>query len=275
MTTTAADHLFTITTLWPELLEACTTPNTSTWPPAGLRDHLQRLDTLDREEAAGYHHQRLIHSRHPDTGQPWYECVDCGHVGDGHGHTPRPDRDPAQLGERPILISVRAHDTRVAVEAALHHLATDIAKTNQRPVMSPARPHHGFYASERERRVAEQDRERRNAQARADAEHPQRWRFDARPDAVRAALWLWSRVEGHRAPCDPLGDGQRQRIGKVAAGALARIEAVLDRADVPQKLARPCQCGGVIEVHGGAGATPCARCTGCGALWTETGVIAA
>lgn len=273
--TTAADHLSTLTTLWPELLDACTTPNTSTWPPAGLRDHLQRLDTLDREETTTYHHQRLIHTRHQPTGQPWYECVDCTHVGDGHNHTPRPDRDPAQLGERPILISVRAHDTRVAAEAALHHLATDIAKTNQHAVLTGARPHIGFHTTERARRIAEQDATMRNANARADAEHPQRWHFDARPDAIRAALWLRSRLLDHRAPCEPLTDEQRQRIEKVTAGALARVEGVLDRADVPQKLARPCPCGGIIEVHGGAGSTPCARCTGCGALWTEAGVIAA
>ncbi|UUU37581.1 hypothetical protein [Streptomyces sp. NBC_00162] len=56
-----------------------------------------------------------------------------------------------------------------------------------------------------------------------------------------------------------------------------RIEQVLDLADRRRQLgaANTCQCGGTIEVYGGAGATPCAHCTSCGALWTEAGVIAA
>jgi hypothetical protein len=60
--------------------------------------------------------------------------------------------------------------------------------------------------------------------------------------------------------------------------ALRRAETALDTSGDRMKELGPehtCACGGTIEVYGGGGATPCARCTGCGALWTERGVIAA
>ncbi|MEV5447542.1 hypothetical protein AB0N23_34225, partial [Streptomyces sp. NPDC052644] len=65
----------------------------------------------------------------------------------------------------------------------------------------------------------------------------------------------------------PLSDAHRARIGRVAAGALHRIETTLDTSTVTATLTHRCACGGTIEIHGGAGVPPLARCTGCGRTW--------
>ncbi|MGW7059726.1 hypothetical protein ACWGHM_14555 [Streptomyces sp. NPDC054904] len=62
-----------------------------------------------------------------------------------------------------------------------------------------------------------------------------------------------------------------------AEGALQRVERALDLAYVRREPAidRPCQCGGRIEVYGGAGTDPVAQCGVWGAFWTARGVVAA
>ncbi|WP_394425478.1 hypothetical protein [Streptomyces sp. SGAir0957] len=66
-----------------------------------------------------------------------------------------------------------------------------------------------------------------------------------------------------------------EQIGVVAAGAADRIERALDIAAQRRTLAQRHECGGEIEMHGGEGKPPVARCGGCGRIWTEGGLLAA
>ena len=177
------------------------------------------------------------------------------------------ERDPAQLGDRPAPLSLRIYDTMRAVEAALAACADAIAAEVQDepiPLPGPEWP--------------ADDRARREAASRADLADPRRWRFRGRtPSAQHTALWLLARIEHRQGPFRRLTEQQERYIGAIARGALQRIEGALDVADGRKELGahHPCQCGGTIEVYGGAGAILCARCKRCGALWTEQGVIAA
>jgi hypothetical protein len=73
---------------------------------------------------------------------------------------------------------------------------------------------------------------------------------------------------------DHAGNGHPATICDLTQGD---VTTVLGLTDGRKELgdAHPCACGGTIEVYGGAGSTPCARCKGCGALWTELSIIAA
>ncbi|WP_426404238.1 hypothetical protein ACN9M0_24875 [Streptomyces sp. R-07] len=177
------------------------------------------------------------------------------------------ERSPDQLGTRPVPISLRVLDTMRTVEAVLHDTADQIAAESQRDPMQPAPA-----------TWPTKDRIRRNRLANADANHPHRWKYKGRrPGAIHTALWLSARAAGTPWPGRPLTDAQTTTLATVATGALARIERALDLADGRRELtaAHPCQCGGAIEIRGGAGAQPTARCKQCGALWSERGVVAA
>ncbi|MFD6968353.1 hypothetical protein [Streptomyces sp. NPDC059949] len=178
------------------------------------------------------------------------------------------ERDPAQLGDRPVPLNLAIYDTMRAIEAALAHCAEVTAAAVQiEPIPLPGRDWPAA------------DRARRTAASRADLADRRRWRFGrSTPPARYTALWLLARIEARPGPFRSLSVPQEQYIGGVAHGALARAQATLDTADDRRTQLGPehrCACGGLIEVWGGGGATPCARCTGCGALWTEAGVIAA
>lgn len=229
-----ATTLRRIATLWPDLEDALGTPNTSSWPPAGLRPYLAALEQHDATEAAAL---RAL------------------------------ERNPEQLGTRPAPISLRVHDTMRTVHAALLETCDQIAAVSQRPLVQPAPPNWPT-----------KDRIRRNRIAAADSRDPQRWAFTGDRSAVRAALWLSARAEGRRWPGRILEEEQLRHMARVAAEALRRMEAALDLADGRRELTSshpsPC-CGATIEVYGGAGARPCARCTACGVIWHEGGVVAA
>lgn len=155
------------------------------------------------------------------------------------------ERSPDQLGARPVPVNLRIMDTMRAVEAALHETATQIAATNQ---LSTSRP------------------------------HPHRWYFTGRPrGAAWTAVWLSARAEGKFWPGRALTEAQHRHLSHVAAEALRRVETALDLATSTRELGpeHTCQCGGRIVVRGGAGNQPTANCRGCGALWTERGVVAA
>ncbi|MCX5587576.1 hypothetical protein [Streptomyces erythrochromogenes] len=178
------------------------------------------------------------------------------------------ERDPAQLGDRPVPLNLAIYDTMRAIEAALAHCAEVTAAAVQIepiPLPGPEWP--------------AADRPRRAAASRADLADRRRWRYGrSTPPATYTALWLLARTEQRPGPFRPLTAPQAQYIGGVARGALARAQDTLDTAGDRRTELGPehrCQCGGLIEVWGGGGATPCARCTGCGALWTEKGVMAA
>lgn len=102
---TAAEHLHTVITRWPDLNDALAARNTSTWPPAGLRHHMQSRSTDETEWAAA--HRYL-------------------------------DRRADQLGETPAPIRLDIVDTMREVEAELVHVADVLAAEVQRPAMSRA-----------------------------------------------------------------------------------------------------------------------------------------
>ncbi|WP_394425480.1 hypothetical protein [Streptomyces sp. SGAir0957] len=67
-----------------------------------------------------------------------YRCVHCGDLDPGHAHPVGEERDPGQLGQRPVPIRLFIADTMRAVEAALHTTADQIADSVQRQPIRPA-----------------------------------------------------------------------------------------------------------------------------------------
>ncbi|MEU8760675.1 hypothetical protein [Streptomyces sp. NPDC048659] len=247
-TLTTAQQLQQIARLWPELQDALAAPTQHSWPPVELRGYLQAMERLDIDDPAAYNTARRAL-----------------------------ERSPEQLGTRPVPLNLRVHDTMRAVEAVLLDTADQLARAIQRAPMQPPAPARAAYARTRGERLAWEDRARRIRAARADACDPRRWQPQQGRTAVRAALWLSGRSAGRSGPFRPLSADQHRHLDRVAAGALARVEGVLDLADGKRELAatHPCACGGTITVHGGAGTQPVAQCGACGALWHEGGVVAA
>lgn len=230
--TDAASDLRTIATTWTDLNDALGLPNTVGGFGRGLRAYTNLLEETDLETAAEL---RLL------------------------------ERDPAQLGQRPIPIRLQVYGVMRTVEAALTECGDQIAAVVQRSPMSPA-----------PRSWPANDRARRDRLAHADAVDPRRWRYTGIRTAPHAALWLLGRVQGSPGPFRPLEAAQQQHIGRVAAEARRRVEQVLDTGAEEATLSVPCpDCGGTIRVYGGAGASPLANCANCGGIWTEQGAIAA
>ncbi|MGV9282147.1 hypothetical protein [Streptomyces sp. NPDC003730] len=252
MNTTAA-HLRTIALHWADLHEAAGQPTVVGAFGLGLRGYLARLDQADADQ--------LEYERHQAA------------------HLRSLERDPIQIGERPVPVRLHILDTMRAVEAALVHCADDIAHHVQRaPIAGPTarRTATHPYLTQREADIAAADRARRAQLAHADLVDPRRWRYTGRRTASRAALWLLARVQRAPGPCRRITEQEEQRIETVAAGAAARVERALDIAAQQRTLSTPCPgCGGPVDVHGGEGRVPVAHCTGCGRIWTEAGVIAA
>jgi hypothetical protein len=252
MTTTAATHLRTIALHWTDLREAAGQPAQYGAFGLGLRGYLARLDQADAEQ--------LEYERHQAA------------------HLRSLERDPIQLGDRPVPVRLHILDTMRVVEAALIACADDIAHAAQRaPIAAPSARRTAIapYATQREADIAAADRKRREQLAHADLVDPKRWRYTGQRTASYAALWLCARIERAPGPCRRLTEQEEQRIGNVAAGAAARVERALDIAAQRRTLEQPHTCGGAIDVHGGEGRQPLAHCTGCGAIWSEGGVIAA
>lgn len=237
--TTTATHLRTIAMHWSNLHEAVGQPVQLGAFGLGLRGYLARLDDADAEQ--------LEYERHQAA------------------HLRSLERDPIQLGDRPTPVRLHILDTMRLVEAALTETADQIAAAVQRQPM-PFAPSSWPAA----------DRERRNELARADAADPRRWRWTGRRRPTPyTALWLLARVEGKGGPFRELTMLQQEQIGKVAAGAAARVEKALDISAQRRTLEQRHDCGGRIDVHGGEGRPPLAHCTGCGRIWTEGGLVAA
>ncbi len=239
--TTTAEHLKTCIRHWPDLVDALGAPPTATWPPTGrLTDYLAALEQADADELEAERYRALA--------------------------LRTLERDPAQLGERPIPIRLNVHETMRVVQAALVETADQIAGSVQRPVMGLLPD--GYPPA---------DRARREQLVMQDRRDPRRWSWTGtRPDAPYAALWLLGRVQGAPGPFRPLTPPQADHIAVVARGAAERIEQALDVGARTAQLARPCPvCGGSIQLHGGAGAAPVARCTRCGHTWTRQDASAA
>jgi ribosomal protein S27E len=241
--TSPAPHLRTIALTWHHLTEALGEPVQHGAFGLGLRGYLANLEQYDAQEAAAL---RAL------------------------------ERSPDQLGERPIPIRLRVHDTMHVVRATLLDCADYIAEFVQRDPIPMPKPRRAAVAKTRAERVAWDDHARRVQAAQNDAADTRRWKWTGtRPDVPYAALWLLARVEGAPGPFRPLAYDQRRYIGHVAAGCVQRIENVLDTAARTATLTRPCpDCAGTITVYGGAGASPLAHCDTCGGIWTEQGAAA-
>lgn len=242
--TTTATHLRTIALHWADLHEAAGQPTTIGAFGLGLRGYLARLDQADAEQ--------LEYERHQAA------------------HLRSLERDPIQLGDRPVPVRLHILDTMRVVEAALIACADDIAHAAQREPIAPPtarRTAVAPYITQREADIAAADRRRREQLAHADRVDPRRWRYTGRRTAPYAALWLLARVERAPGPCRPITDTEERRIGTVAAGAADRVERALDIAAQRRTLEQRCACGGAIDVHGGEGRAPIAHCTRCGRVW--------
>jgi hypothetical protein len=248
--TTTATHLRTIALHWTDLHDAAGQPVQLGAFGLGLRGYLAALDDADRAEYYRAH-------------RAWR-----------HSH----DRDPLQLGDRPVPVRLHILDTMRTVETLLVQCADDIAHAAQRtPIAGPTarRTAVAPYLTQREADIAAADRARRAELAHTDLADPRRWRYTGSRTAQDAALWLLARVQRAPGPCRRITSDEEARIGRVATRAAEQVERALDIAAQQRTLEQPCPCGGQIDVHGGEGRPPLAHCTGCGRIWTEGGVVAA
>jgi hypothetical protein len=246
----------------------------TTTPPADRLDYLRRLDQHDRHEAAiAMEHAQHLITRTDEYGRPQYECLHCDYVGEGRAHTPRPDRDAVQLGERPVPLRLHVVDACRAVEAVLCAVADEIAADVQLAPLAPMPPvKHGGYATRREAQVAAADRARRDRLAAADAANPSRWSYVMGDrSAVHAARWLLARLDEETVHCKPITGAHRIRIADVAREAAHRIERTIggvggggDRYSVVMD-GRPCPyCGGDLTLYRGGGLDDEVVCDGLG-----------
>ncbi|WP_086765393.1 hypothetical protein [Streptomyces bobili] len=272
--TTAATNLRTIALHWRNLHDALGQPAIHHGFGVGLRSHLVALEEADTTLVVVDHTQTLTTIRDATGRVTGYLCQHCGDVDPGHTHPIGDERDPAQIGQRPVPVRLHILDTMRAVEAALTACADDIARTAQRAPISVPAARKADYRTLREARIAATDRQRRTELAHADQHDPRRWRYTGTRTATYAALWLLARIERAPGPCRRITDEEETRIGNVAAGAAERVERALDIAAQRRTLEQLHDCGGAIDVHGGEGRSPLAHCTGCGRIWAE-GVIAA
>jgi hypothetical protein len=241
---TTAEHLTLVIHHWPDLHEALGGRSAPAWPPAGrMSDYLRALDQADTEQLEAERHRALAQRTL--------------------------ERDPAQIGERPIPIRLPIHETMRIVQAALVECADQTAEYVQRQPINPPPPRRAAYAHTRAERLAWNDHARRVEAAQQDRMDPRRWSWTGpRPGAVKAALWLLGRVQGAPGPFRPLAAPQAAHIAAVARGCALRVEDALDVGERRATLTRPCpDCGGRLHLHGGAGALPVARCTACGHVW--------
>jgi hypothetical protein len=236
---TTTQHLVTVIHHWGDLNEALGAPTKVASFGLGLRNYLAALDRIDEQQAEAERHRALA--------------------------LRTLERDPTQLGERPIPLRVHILDTMSAVHTDLLDCADHTAAAVQRSPMGPLPA--GYPAA---------DRARRAVLAMRDQHDPRRWRWTGpRPAAPYAALWLLGRVQGAPGPFHRLTEPDADHIASVARHAAQRVEQALDIADRIAPISQPCpDCAGRIEIHGGAGATPVARCGTCGRVWTEQPAVA-
>lgn len=235
MTTTPQQHLSLVINHWGDLTNALPAGGTGTAFGIGLTAYLDYLDRADADEVA---EQREARSWQRDGTMP--------------------------LGERPVPIRLRVHDTMRAVERVLLELADQIAAVTQRPAISPA-PASWPTA----------DRERRNLLAAAERDDPRRWSWtDPRSrTAVLAAVWLQHRLEDAPGPFTPLTALHRDHIATIAAGAAQRVLQALDMTRRTQQAPFPCpHCRGTLRIEGGDGRPPRVRCTAKACGWARTAV---
>ncbi|CAL9662432.1 hypothetical protein [Streptomyces sp. enrichment culture] len=109
---TAATHLRTIALHWTDLADAAGQPTQYGGFGLGLRGYLARLDQADAEQIE-------------------YERLQAAYLRSL-------ERDPIQLGDRPVPVRLHILDTMRVIEAALVACADDIAHAAQcSPVPAP------------------------------------------------------------------------------------------------------------------------------------------
>ncbi|MFF5451852.1 hypothetical protein ACFY40_11505 [Streptomyces sp. NPDC012950] len=238
-TRTAVENLQHLLTHWDHLRALLdTTQADTTWPPQ--RPGAAYLHALDQQDAADisaegqllaalaramHHPQELVTIRH-ESGQLYYACRHCEHVGEGHTHPVREDRDGGQLGDRPVPVRLHVADACRAIEIALCSLADSIAT---RDAIDPADWHH-------------RDRAHRTA-----------------PTAAR---WLIARY-GTGPAVSKLHEAERLRIEGYAREAAARLDRVLGTGRASAVMpGKPCPwCGGDLVLHTEAGAVVSVSCS--------------
>jgi hypothetical protein len=258
---TTAGNLFTVIRHWPDLVDGLGAKAAPTWPPAGRMSDFVR-DVEQREEelaAAPADHTQTLTTLSDARGRViGYRCAHCGDVDPGHTHPAGEDRDPAQIGQRPIPIRLPVHETLRTVHQDLLDCADHVAAGVQKPVLAALS--EGYSAAYRARHDLMVMRDRRD---------PRRWRWSGtRPDALYTAWWLIARVQGAPGPFLPMPGPLSAHVADVARRAAARVEAALDVRGGSAGLREPCpRCGGPLAMYGGAGAQPTAHCRGCGHVW--------
>lgn len=236
MTTTTITSLTTVIDQWPALRALLTTRTTSTWPPADPTSPEPDDESLDEGHA-----QTLVTTRH-ESGQLYYACAHCEHVGEAHDHPVRPDREADQLGDRPEPFRLHVLDTIHSIETALCTLADELAADIQRTAYASSRPSRLDPMQMLIERLAAHD-----------ARDPARWRYNrANRTAPAAAQWLRARAHDEPGPCTPLTDTHRDTLARIAAGAAHRIERVLGAERRHDRLPRPCPwCAATLTLHHG------------------------
>lgn len=270
---TAADDLRVVITHWTHMRALVDTSQApDTWPPTmGGHTRAHELDKTRDDVARAIEHAQHLITRHDEHGRVQYECVHCDYVGEGGPHIARTDREPGQLGERPVPLRLHVVDACLAVEAALCAMADEIAAEVQPAPVPSAIARRADYATDRAATVAAADRARRNEIAAADAASPHRWSFTMRGrTAVHAAEWLLARLD-EPGYCKPITNLHRASIAVVARGAARRIERTIGGVDARYSAVmddRPCPwCEGELTLHRGGGEPDIVTCdTGAGCV---------
>lgn len=220
---TPLDDLQTIVDHWQHLRALIDTTQTVDTPPPTTRDYLRALDDHDAAEvsvaqqiaaalAHALDHPQQLVTRYDEHGRPHYRCAHCDHTGEGGAHPVREDRDPMQLGERPVPLRLHVTDASRAIEAALCGLADSLAT---RDALDPA-DWHGRDRAER--------------------------------TAPTAARWLMGRLRDE--PCCPTHDAEQQQIARHAREAAERLDRVVGLRRSAAMLGMPCPwCGGDLVAH--------------------------
>ncbi|MFF8290449.1 hypothetical protein ACF068_14640 [Streptomyces sp. NPDC016309] len=225
-TTRAALHLLTLR--WHDLTDTLGAPTARAWYGTGIRHHL----ATDEQPEPALSLRAL-------------------------------ERDPAQIGERPIPIRLDVYETMRAITTDMRDTADVIASRIQVAPMV-AEP-HGIT-------LPPAKAARRRAAAARDAADPRRWPIGAALPLETAVDWLVARVEGAPGPFRLLNTADHDTIRASVRTALWRAEQALDRgAHAELTLALPCpRCGGQVTMRGGA-----AACGGCRSRWTVGGELTA
>lgn len=256
-TTRAALHILTLR--WHDLTDALSTTRHTTWPPAMGIEAV--LNTPDDENSNPLHPQQLITTT-DHHGRTHYQCAHCTHIGPGNTHPGAEDRNPAQLGRRPIPLRLDVYETQRLIEQHMRYAADVIASRIQRTPIpaTPAGSEHWTAT----------DRARRRQLAADDAADPRRWPIGTTTRTFQQTVdWLTDRVTGEPGPFEPLTTRDHDTLRADVRAALWLAERALDCATQHTELALPHPgCGGTVTIRGTGDTLPVARCARCRASWT-------